>query len=692
MPSSSSSTRHASWKSRWLGSQEIVFEAFILVAIFVVAFGLRLFAVIRFESIIHEFDPWFNFRSTRHLVEHGIYEFHNWFDNKSWYPLGRFVGGTVYPGLMWTASLIHYIAHNFLNIPLNIREFCVFTAPIFAGLTAIVTYLFTREVWSSNAGLFAAFFVSLVPGYVSRSVAGSYDNEAVAIFAMILTFWLWVKSVNTGSVFWATLCSMAYFYMVAAWGGYIFIINIIPVHAGFLLFCGRFSSRLYVSYCIFYIFGLISSMQIQFVSFKPVSSPEHYLSLIVFILFQIYAFGLFLRRLSTLQDERIFLQASVVSGVVLLLLIFVIAYLGYIPGLTMRFLALLGSDSAIVIVKSVSEHQPTSWGTYWFDEHVLTFFTATGILLCFYRVSDANLFAVLYGVFSGYFSNIMIRLMLVVSPAMCVLGAIAISEFLKSSLEVVTRLRTAAFKKVISLLSVAILMYFLFLFTIHCVWVTSIAYSSPSIVLQARGGATPVIFDDFREAYQWLYHNTEQEDKVLSWWDYGYQLTGMGNKTVIVDNNTRNNTHIATVGLTMASREEDAYPILRRLDVKYVVVIFGGMIGYSSDDINKFLWMVRISGGVFPRVVESNYYNSRGMYTVDATVSDTMKNSIMYKMCYYRFCSVSQNCMDRTRGVSIGYKNYKFKYLEEAYTTEHWMVRIYRVKDIESLSRYSYSV
>ena len=188
------------WKLHYLGNQELVFEAFILVAIFVVAFGLRLFAVIRFESIIHEFDPWFNFRSTRHLVEHGIYEFHNWFDNKSWYPLGRFVGGTVYPGLMWTASLIHYIAHNFLNIPLNIREFCVFTAPIFAGLTAVVTYLFTKECWSSNAGLFAAFFVSLVPGYVSRSVAGSYDNEAVAIFAMILTFWLWVKSVNTGII------------------------------------------------------------------------------------------------------------------------------------------------------------------------------------------------------------------------------------------------------------------------------------------------------------------------------------------------------------------------------------------------------------------------------------------------------------------------------------------------------------
>ena len=35
--------------------------------------------------------------------------------------------------------------------------------------------------------------------------------------------------------------------------------------------------------------------------------------------------------------------------------------------------------------------------------------------------------------------------------------------------------------------------------------------------------------------------------QVASWWDYGYQTTAMANRTVIVDNNTWNNTHIATV-------------------------------------------------------------------------------------------------------------------------------------------------
>lgn len=33
----------------------------------------------------------------------------------------------------------------------------------------------------------------------------------------------------------------------------------------------------------------------------------------------------------------------------------------------------------------------------------------------------------------------------------------------------------------------------------------------------------------------------------MSWWDYGYQIAGMANRTTLVDNNTWNNSHIALV-------------------------------------------------------------------------------------------------------------------------------------------------
>lgn len=102
----------------------------------------------------------------------------------------------VYPGLMVTAGLIHYVL-NLLHITVHIRDVCVFLAPVFSGLTAISTFLLTRELWNQGAGLLAACFIAIVPGYISRSVAGSFDNEGIAIFALQFTYYLWVCTRTT---------------------------------------------------------------------------------------------------------------------------------------------------------------------------------------------------------------------------------------------------------------------------------------------------------------------------------------------------------------------------------------------------------------------------------------------------------------------------------------------------------------
>ena len=45
-----------------------------------------------------------------------------------------------------------------------------------------------------------------VPSYISRSVAGSYDNEGVAIFALVFTFYFYVKVSEAVSKVRAGLC------------------------------------------------------------------------------------------------------------------------------------------------------------------------------------------------------------------------------------------------------------------------------------------------------------------------------------------------------------------------------------------------------------------------------------------------------------------------------------------------------
>jgi dolichyl-diphosphooligosaccharide--protein glycosyltransferase len=65
------------------------------------------------------------------MVENGIYEFWNWFDSESWYPLGRVVGGTVYPGIMFTSTFIKYFS-DAIGVPVDIRNICVLLAPLFS--------------------------------------------------------------------------------------------------------------------------------------------------------------------------------------------------------------------------------------------------------------------------------------------------------------------------------------------------------------------------------------------------------------------------------------------------------------------------------------------------------------------------------------------------------------------------------
>ncbi|KAG2351337.1 STT3 subunit of Oligosaccharyl transferase [Suillus spraguei] len=99
--------------------------------------------------------------------------------------------------------------------------------------------MFTKEMKDESAGLPAATFIGIVPGYISRSVTGSYDNVAVAIFLLVFTFFAWIKALKQGSAFLGTITAVFYFYMVAAWGGYAFITNMIPLHALVLFTCAQ---------------------------------------------------------------------------------------------------------------------------------------------------------------------------------------------------------------------------------------------------------------------------------------------------------------------------------------------------------------------------------------------------------------------------------------------------------------------
>eukprot|EP00744_Colponema_vietnamica_P000636 GILI01001120.1.p1 GENE.GILI01001120.1~~GILI01001120.1.p1 ORF type:complete len:470 (+),score=149.77 GILI01001120.1:70-1479(+) len=396
----------------------------------ILSFSVRIFSVIRYESVIHEFDPYFNFRTTKFLAAEGFYSFWNWFDDGSWYPLGRVIGGTIYPGLMMTAASIYWFLHA-INIPIDIRNMCVFLAPIFSALTSIAAYLFSKEVTKKpEAGLLSALFMSVVPSYISRSVAGSYDNEGVAIFALVFSFYMWLKAVNTGSILWSGLASLAYFYMVASWGGYVFIINVIPIHVMFLMLTGRLTNRVYVAYSVFYVMGSLLAMEIPFVNFQVITSSEHMASHGVFILLQVYMLHNWVRSMLSADAFKMLARAMVfAAGLSFLLLFLYLSLTGKIrwSGRSMTLLDPTYAKKYIPIIASVSEHQPTTWSSFFFDLHILVVLTPVGLYVCLKKATDASIFAAIYGVLAVYFAGVMVRLMLVLAPAACILSGIGLS-------------------------------------------------------------------------------------------------------------------------------------------------------------------------------------------------------------------------------------------------------------------------
>lgn len=386
----------------------------------------------------------------------------------------------------------------------------------------------------------------------------------------------------------------------------------------------------------------------------------------VFGLLQIVAFVDFIRSQLPSRQFQMLLRSIVLfiflvsfGGLVLLTLS------GVIAPWTGRFYSLWDTGYAkvhIPIIASVSEHQPTAWPAFFFDLNMLMWLFPAGVYLCFRNLKDEQVFIVIYAVLSSYFAGVMVRLMLTLTPVVCVAAAIALSQVLDvflvmdkpkvdaskangtdtardaSAASLLTeglRSTRAPLVGIYSYASKAVVVVsstiYLLLFVAHCTWVTSNAYSSPSVVLASRlPDGSQHIIDDYREAYYWLRQNTPYDTKVMSWWDYGYQIGGMADRPTLVDNNTWNNTHIATVGKAMSSREEVSYPIMRQHEVDYVLIVFGGLLGYSGDDINKFLWMVRIAEGIWPEEVkERDYFTSRGEYRVDDEATPTMRNSLM---------------------------------------------------------------
>merc|ERR1712088_770161 len=160
------------------------------------------------------------------------------------------------------------------------------------------------------------------------------------------------------------------------------------------------------------------------------------MSLGVFGLCQILSFVEYLKSSMTKDHfNHLFKTIAVAVAAIVAFGLAVMTLSGKVAPWTGRFYSLLDPSYAknnIPIIASVSEHQPTSWSSFYFDLQILTFLFPAGLYYCFSKLTDHNIFIILYGVFAVYFAGVMVRLMLVLAPVMCILGGIAVSSSLST--------------------------------------------------------------------------------------------------------------------------------------------------------------------------------------------------------------------------------------------------------------------
>eukprot|EP00238_Polyblepharides_amylifera_P004415 CAMPEP_0196575794 /NCGR_PEP_ID=MMETSP1081-20130531/5195_1 /TAXON_ID=36882 /ORGANISM="Pyramimonas amylifera, Strain CCMP720" /LENGTH=755 /DNA_ID=CAMNT_0041894201 /DNA_START=187 /DNA_END=2454 /DNA_ORIENTATION=- len=710
-------------------------RSLLMASVCYMAWSIRLNAVRIYGRVIHEFDPWFNFRATEYLAENGWEKFSTWFDDMVWYPLGRPVGSTTYPGLQLTAAYIYW-ASEYFGIGWTLNDICVFIPAGFGALACIACAGLATEVSGSyNAGVISAALFAILPGHLMRSVAGGYDNESIAVTAIVLTFYFWVRALRdeTSYIIFAPLSALAYIYMVIAWGGYTFVLNMVGVHVFVLVLAGRHSSRLHRAYSVWFLLGTWGAMQFQIVGWKPLQEMEQIGPLGVFLVLQLVEVLEYFRRKHKMDEEAFRSFRLKVLAVVVVLSAIGLGMVphGYFGPVSNRVKSLFikHTHTGNPLVDSVAEHQATKPDAYWLYFHLVIYLAPLGLVPCFFRLTDSKYFLVLYLCMTAYFSRKMVRLILLLAPAASISAGVVLTIILEWAIRNIFHSDTeeveeeaeeeaeksatstplgkkgtknevkpskknkdakrskeekfrehhisAQFLKakkifsslyasqkllrtLLAVLTLVTVSVGLFRYYNHCQMMSN-NLSEPQIILRGRsrdGGS--VIIDDFREGYWWLRDNTPEDSRVMAWWDYGYQITGVGNRTTIADGNTWNHEHLALLGKCLVSEEEKSFKITRHL-ADYVLVWSTRYAGMYGDDLAKVPHIARIAGSVYSDVHGDGYYMQS-----QTEASPLLRESLIYRLHGWRLNPQVQ----------------PLKHFEEVHTTKNMMMRIYKVKNV----------
>ena len=526
---------------------------------------------------LFEFDPFFNFRATEYILENGTDAYFNWVDEKSWHPFGRNVSETSQVTLHLTAASLYPI----FNFGSSLYDFTILLPLVVGSLTGIVVFAFVRVLGGTTAGLFAALIFSISLPIFSRGLIGWFKSEPLGLFFAFIAMYLFVSGFkfNKGKTSFIKLILAGLFLSLglSAWGGILFFI--IPI----VLF---YFSLPFLKNKDNFIMWAAPTFSISLILFSAIFERTY-----IFIAGSIHENGnIGFAGLAILLPTIFIIITGIVMkfsnertkirNCIIVLISFIVSGIGIsnsgIVGLpSFRYLNavnpfLTSQDS---LTDSVSEHETTSISMSFEFLSVFLIFAVIGIWFLFSKKTinlrtDMRIFAIFTSIIAIYVSSAFVRLELFASVGIIILGSIGLAiltqKILQQEKQNLTKIIFPAVILILFIIPIAL--------PENNSWVTWADFTPT--VLNGNSVYTNLASDDWKDATLWLKQNTPEDAIIASWWDYGYWITTLSERTTLIDNATLINWQIQKMAYTLITTPDNSWNILS---------------SHYTEDVSKYL-------------------------------------------------------------------------------------------------------
>ena len=616
----------------------------VLAIVFVVAVAIRAYAG-KYGFYLNEFDPYYDYYAANHIVtlaqQHGLWYalFNNpagcgpsvltschtqqgyfyWHDIQTWFPYGRNVAATSQDGLQVGGAVLYLIANGIFGLQISLYDFLILL-PVFLGaLTAVAFYFLMRRIAGEAAGLFSALMIAVSPPLIERGNLGWYKSEPLAILLFVLSAYLVLtlfdKERNMKSrIFRGLLAGFLTGYANTAWGGGDYFTAAFGLLLVLLPFINVDLASFTPAAVSFSAATILTSATFPRPGVEIVTNPVG-LAMIggtVFLLLAQWA-KTWVRPAEYRRTLIKFLFGFALGGLA-------VVSFGLVGGISVRYLSAIApwARSGNALVESVAEHFVPTGQDYFTSYLILMSFGFAGAVIAFRRRSVQMTFALLIGVTGLYFSAAFSRLLVYGSLALGLLAGIGFAELMfalvkPSTTPLVKKKPTYSTRNEMKVVfSVAVIA--LIAIPAGTFWIpnpiqcttsnTLFCDQSPadSAVSIANGATTysRSPFDDWTQTLAWMRQDTPTDAVMISWWDYGYWIAVVGNRTSAADNSTINGTRIAQIGQMFMSNVTQAAKIVKDIAgdrPAYVAIFITGSIVQISSGSQYYILQVPAGGG-----------------------------------------------------------------------------------------------